>query len=76
MVGDHPGNRYFRLEGKSYYFNRNMPLEAEGLEGQLHRETCHLGLRCAQMIRGWKTLIVTILRGRVERASQYHLLAH
>ena len=21
------GNRYFRLEGKSYYFNRNMPLE-------------------------------------------------
>ena len=22
-----PGNRYFRLEGKSYYFNRNMPLE-------------------------------------------------
>jgi hypothetical protein len=25
-----PGNRYFRLEGKSYYFNRNMPLEAAG----------------------------------------------
>ncbi len=22
-----PGNRYFRIDGKSYYFNRNMPLE-------------------------------------------------
>jgi len=22
-----PGNRYFGSEGKSYYFNRNMPLE-------------------------------------------------
>ena len=32
-----PGNRYFRLEGKSYYFNRNMPLEAEERERQLHR---------------------------------------
>ncbi len=35
-----PGNRYFRLEGKSYYFTRNMPLEAEGREGQLHRGIC------------------------------------
>ena len=25
-----PGNRYFRLEGKSYYFNRNMPLGGRG----------------------------------------------
>ncbi len=38
-----PGNLNFRLEGKSYYFNRNMPLEAEGREGQLHRviDTSH-----------------------------------
>jgi len=35
-----PGNRYFRLEGNSYYFNRNMPLEAERREGRLHRVTC------------------------------------
>ena len=27
-----PGNRYFRLEGKSYYFNRNMPLTIQGYE--------------------------------------------
>ncbi len=30
-----PGNRYFRLEGKSYYFNRNMPLEINGREGAM-----------------------------------------
>jgi len=34
-----PGNRYFRLKGKSYYFNRNMPLEVRGYELRLHRET-------------------------------------
>jgi hypothetical protein len=33
-----PGNRYFRLGEESYYFNRNMPLEAGVREGRLHRE--------------------------------------
>ncbi len=33
-----PGNIDSDSEGESYYFNRNTPLEAEGREGQLHRE--------------------------------------
>ncbi len=35
------GNRYFRLEGKSYYFNRNMPLE-EPPNGQEHHHEGNL----------------------------------
>ncbi len=34
-----PGNRYFGLEGNSYYFNRNMPLEANEREGRFHRKS-------------------------------------
>ena len=33
-----PGNRYFRLDEESYYFNRNLPLEVQGYEGRLNRE--------------------------------------
>jgi hypothetical protein len=40
-----PGNRYFRLEEESYYFNRNMPLGAEEREGRLHREIVPSGER-------------------------------